>query len=356
MLKTYGVIFAFAVQLVSAIALQTTIMKKLKQIALAALLAIGSTAGAQEQNMQETARAFLRSGDFDNAILVLNRALTSDKENRELQKDLVLAHYYKRDYSKALEYAEKLIDRDEADVMSFQLAGNVYRALEDMKEATKMYRRAIKKFPNSGPLYNEYGELLASAKNSEAIEQWEKGIQADPSFAGNYYNAAVHYANTGNKVWPLIYGEIFVNMESLTERATAMKKLLLQQYKERLFAGGVEPKNESEFAKAFMQTINKQNSVANNGITVETLTAIRTRFLLDWYANNATKFPFKLFDYQQQLAREGMFEAYNQWLFGTVDNLPAYENWSRTHSEAHAAFTAFQRSRVFRVPQGQYYQ
>lgn len=85
-------------------------------------------------------------------------------------------------------------------------------------------------------------------KNSEAIQQWEKGIQADPSFAGNYYNAAVHYANTGNKVWPLIYGEIFVNMESLTERATAMKKLLLQQYKERLFAGGAEPKNESEFA------------------------------------------------------------------------------------------------------------
>lgn len=330
-------------------------MKKLKQVFFATLIAIGSTAGAQEQNMQETARTFLRSGDFDNAILVLNRALASDKDNRDLQKDLVLAHYYKRDYAKALEIAEKLIGRDDVDVMSFQMAGNVYRAMEDLKEATKMYRRALKKFPNSGPLYSEYGELLAANKDGNAITMWEKGIQADPSFAGNYYNAAAHYAQTNDKVWPLIYGEIFVNMESLTERATTMKKMLLQLYKERLFAEAPAGKNDSEFAKAFVQTMQKQGNALANGITAENLTAIRTRFLLDWQANHAAKFPFKLFDYQQQLVREGMFEAYNQWLFGTVENLPAYETWTRTHGEAHTAFNAFQRSRVFRMPQGQYY-
>lgn len=331
-------------------------MKQLKQLFLFVLMAIGATAGAQEQNMQETARAFMRSGDFDNAILVLNRALQNDKENKDLQKDLVLAFYYKRDYAKALEIAEALIGRDDADVMSYQLAGNVYKAMEDVKEAGRMYRRALKKFPKSGPLYSEYGELLAAAKSPDAIVQWEKGIQADPSFAGNYYNAAAYYASTKDKVWPLIYGEIFVNMESLTERASRMKKLLLQLYKERLFAEEQEPKNQSEFAKAFLQTMQKQGSVVNHGITAETLTAIRTRFLLDWFASFAHKFPFKLFDYQQQLVREGMFEAYNQWLFGTVENLPAYENWTRTHNEAHAAFAAFQKSRVFRMPQGQYYQ
>ena len=45
----------------------------------------------QEQNLQETARSFMRSGDFDNAILVLNRALQSDNKNLDLQKDLVMA-------------------------------------------------------------------------------------------------------------------------------------------------------------------------------------------------------------------------------------------------------------------------
>jgi hypothetical protein len=66
--------------------------------------------------------------------------------------------------------------------------------------------------------------------------------------------------------------------------------------------------------------------------------------------------PFKLFEYQQQLIRSGMFDAYNQWLFGTVENLPAFDQWAKTNSESYAKFTAFQKGRVFKMPQGQYYQ
>jgi tetratricopeptide (TPR) repeat protein len=315
---------------------------------------------AQDQNLQQTARTFMQEGDFDNAILVLNRALDSDRSNRELQKDLVMAYYYKRNYVKALEGAKALIDRDDADVVSFQLAGNVYKALEEVKEASKMYKRALKKFPNSGALYSEYGELLWATKDVSAIQQWEKGIEVDPSFAGNYYNAALFYYYTQDKVWSLVYGEIFVNMEHLTERATAMKQLLLEGYKEKMFAESDltkgQDKLKSDFAKAFLQTMNKQSSLANAGVTTETLTAIRTRFILDWYAANAAKYPFRLFDYHQQLIKEGMFEAYNQWLFGTVESLPAYDNWTKTNAEAYNNFTSFQKGRVFKIPAGQYYQ
>lgn len=317
-------------------------------------------AGAQEQNLQETARSFMRAGDFDNAILVLNRALQADQNNLELQKDLVLSYYYKRDYAKALEGVKSLLDRDNADVTTYQIAGNVYKALEEPKEADKLYKRALKKFPRSGALYSEYGELLWATKNFDAIEQWEKGIQEDPSFAGNYYNAALFYYYTKDKVWSLVYGEIFVNMENLTERATNMKQLLLEGYKQKLFAEADvtrdSDKNKSEFARAFLQTINKQSNLANRGLTTETLTAIRTRFILDWFATYGARYPFRLFDYQQQLIKEGLFEAYNQWLFGTIENLSAYDNWTKTHAEAYNNFTAFQRNRVFKVPAGQYYQ
>ena len=188
------------------------------------------------------------------------------------------------------------------------------------KECEKVYKKGLKKFPKSGPLYSEYGELLWATKDYSAINQWEKGIQLDPAYSGNYYNAALYYFYTKDKVWSLIYGEIFVNMESLSERGVAMKQQLLQGYKEKLFAEADlmkgEEKNKSEFAKAFLQTMGKQSSLANKGITTETLTMIRTRFILDWYTANASKFPLRLFDYQQQLLKEGMFEAYNQWLFG----------------------------------------
>jgi Tfp pilus assembly protein PilF len=321
---------------------------------------VNNTIQAQEreQNLHETGRTFMRQGDFDNAILVLTRAMQQDAKNVDIRKDLVMSYFYKRDYAKAKEHLEPLLDSDEADVVSYQIAGNIYKALEEAKDAEKAYKKALKKFPNSGALHSEYGELLWAQKDNSAIDEWEKGIKLDPSYAGNYYNAALYYFYTKDKVWALVYGEIFVNMESLTERAAAMKQILFKAYKEKLFAdiGSSKDDDKSEFAKAFLQAMNKQISLVNRGITTETLTMIRSRFILDWFANYASKFPFRLFDYQRQLMQEGMFEAYNQWLFGTVENLAAYDNWTKTHTEAYTNFTSFQKGRIFKVPGGQYYQ
>lgn len=311
------------------------------------------------KTLQDNARSFMRQGDLDNAIIILNRALQQDKNNLELQKDLAQAYYYKRNYEKALEGVKIMMDRSDADVVAYQIAGNVYKALEDTKEADKMYKKALKKFPESGPLYSEYGELLWAKKDYNAINYWEKGIQADPSFSGNYYNAALYYYYTKDKIWSLLYGEIFVNMESLTPRGAAMKELLLNSYKEKLFSNADvlkgEENNKSEFAKAVLQTMNQQGSIANRGITTETLTMIRTRFITEWYAKHAKKFPFRLFDYHQQLLQDGMFEAYNQWLFGTVENLPAFETWVKKHQDQYAKFTTFQKGRIFKMPANQYY-
>ncbi|HZI53832.1 MAG TPA: hypothetical protein VFD56_09025, partial [Chitinophagaceae bacterium] len=145
----------------------------------------------------------------------------------------------------------------------------------------------------------------------------------------------------------------------LSQRGLAMKQQLLKSYKEKLFAEADlmkgEEKNNSEFAKAFLQTMSKQSAIANKGITAETLTMIRTRFILDWYANYAARFPLRLFDYQRQLLQEGMFEAYNQWLFGAAEDLAAYDSWSKSNSDKYEAFSKFQKNRVFRMPAGQYY-
>ena len=310
-----------------------------------------------ETTAQETARAFMRTGDFNNAILVLNNALQKEPNNLGLQKDLALSYLYKRDFSRALEIVSPMLEREDADVETYQIGGNVYKALEMVKDADKMYRKALKKFPESGPLYSEYGELLWDKKDYDAIEYWEKGIRVAPSYAGNYYNAASYYYFTKDRVWTLIYGELFVNMEYLTERATEVKRMLLSTYKEKLFTGDSKGDSKlSPFARAVLETYNKQASLTSKGITIETLNMIRTRFLLDWYHDYANKFPFRLFDYQQQLIREGMFEAYNAWLFGPVDNLSAFDQWTRANAETYNKFTTFQKGRVFRVPVGQYYQ
>ncbi len=325
------------------------------------LISIAAVAQTEDpKTLHENAKTFMRQGDFNNAIIILTRALQIDKNNLEMQKDLVMSYYYKRDYEKALDRVKTLIDRDDADVVTYQIAGNVYKALEEVKECDKVYKKGLKRFPNSGPLYSEYGELLWAKKDFSAIEQWEKGIQVDPAYSGNYYNAARFYFYTKDKVWSLIYGEIFVNMESLSDRGAAMKQLLLEGYKEKLFADANlmagQEKNKNEFSKAFLDCMSKQSSLANHGITTETLTMIRSRFILEWFDKYASRFPYKLFEYQRQLLQEGVFNAYNQWLFGTIENLATYDNWTKTHDEEYKNFAAFQKTRVFKMPPGQYYQ
>jgi len=331
-------------------------MKRLFSFVLSLSVAAGAWA-QPAQSPQETARAYMRAGDWNNSILVLRAALQGDPNNLDYQKDLAMSYLYKRDFAKALEVVKPMLDRDDADVVTYQIGGNVYKALEEVKDADKLYKKGLKKFPKSGPLYSEYGELLWDKKDYSAIQQWEKGIEADPSYAGNYYNAASYYYFTKDKIWTLIYGEIFVNMEYLTERATEVKRMLLTTYQEKLFSDDTkDDKKMSDFARAVLQTYNKQLALTGKGITIESLNMIRTRFILDWFNTYATKFPFKLFDYQQQLIRGGMFEAYNEWLFGPVDNLSAFDQWSRANSEAYTKFTEFQQARVFKMPPGQHYQ
>ena len=314
--------------------------------------------GAQSQSSpHETAYSFLRSGDYENAILVLNKALENDATNQQLLQDLAMSYFMKKDFSKAKDVVTGLLDRDDADVVTYQIAGNVYRKLEEIKDAEKMYKKALKKFPNSGPLYNEFGELLQAKQDfPAAIKSWEKGIEMDPSYPGNYFNAASYYSNTNNKIWTIIYGEIFANMEHLTERGTAMKKILLNAYKEKLFNKTDEGKDKSDFAKAVQETFDKQRPLIGKGLTPQTLTMIRTKFILDWFAKYGNKYPYKLFDYHQQMIKQGLFEAYNQWLFGSVDDLTAFDQWARTNSATYTKFDEFQKGRVFKMPQGQYYQ
>ncbi|MEJ7588517.1 MAG: hypothetical protein WKI04_13230 [Ferruginibacter sp.] len=329
-----------------------------KTIFLAGLLFLFQSGTAQTvKELQETARTFMQQGDFTNAFLVLNKATSMEPQNIEITKDLALNYYFQREYTKGLNEIKPVLDREDADDQSYQIAGNIYRQLDQEKECEKLYRKGIKRFPKSGLLYNELGELLWGQKNTEAIVLWEKGIETDPNFSKNYYNATKYYYLTGERVWSILYAEVFLNLEPLNKSTPEIKSILLESYK-KIFAEAIENKDSKQsgkFKDAFIQTIKKQSQIASTGINPESLTMIRARFILDWYQDHAAKYPSRLFDLQRQLLQDGMFDAYNQWLFGTVQNLAAYQNWISTHSADYNDFTKFQRGRMYKVPPGQYY-
>jgi len=319
------------------------------------------TESVDVKTVQETAKNYIRQGDYSNAVLVLNRGLQTNTDNLDLQKDLAFAYYLNRDYAHGIEIAKKFPERSDADVQSFQILGMLYKSIEEVKECEKMYKAALKKFPNSGTLYNEYGEMLYSKKNyAEAAKLWEKGIETDPNFSGNYYNVAKYYYFTTDKVWPLIYGEIFINLESYSKRTAEIKMILLDGYKKLFTETNItkDQDTKNDFVRAFLDVMKAQSPfIGTNGVTPETLSAVRTKFVLEWFAKYAKGLPFRLYEYHQQLLKAGMFDAYNQWIFGTTASLPVYENWTKTHQEEYNKFDYFQHNRVFKLPSsGQYYQ
>jgi Tfp pilus assembly protein PilF len=318
----------------------------------------GFAQDAAAKTPQETARAFTRQGDFTNALVVLNEALKKDPQNLELSKDLAFNYYMEKEYDKGIAVAKPLLERPDADVTAYQILALLYKAIDDTKECERLYKAGIKRYPRSGVLYNEYGEMLWARQDYTAIKQWEKGIEIDPNFSGNYYNAARYYFFTQDKVWGLLYGETFLNLESYSKRTAEIKELVLEGYK-KLFTDANMQKNQdvkSPFVQAYLNIIGKLGFTISQGITTESLTVLRTKFIINWFETYPANFPFHLFDYQRQLLKDGMYDAYNQWLFGATENLPTFQAWCTAHSDEYSRFVNFQKGRIFKLPGGQYYQ
>jgi tetratricopeptide (TPR) repeat protein len=307
------------------------------------------------ETLHETAKKFMRTADWSNAILVLNKALTKEPNNLSINKDLALTQYYQRDFASAKENINQLLQREDADMQVYQIAGNIYKALDELKECGKIYRKGLESFSESGALYAEYGELLWMQKDPDCMQQWLTGIEKDPGYSGNYYYASKARYTQGALVWALLYGEIFINLESYSKRTAEIKALLFETYK-KYFSGAVNiDAKQGTFIQEVTTNLKKNQSIIFSGITTESLIMLRTKFLLDWKHESAQKFPYRLFEHQLQLLQEGMFEAYNYWIFEAASNLNNYEKWTKENANAYQDFTRFQRSKVFKVPAGQHY-
>jgi len=336
-------------------------MKKL--IITIALAGITNIIFAQSiDSLQTLAHTQMQASDFDNACKTLALALQSSPNNLDLLKDQLFATMLKRDFGTSIQLGEDLIKRPDADVQCYQLLGSTYKQLAEYKEGDKVYKAGLKKFPTSGVLYGEYGDLLIqNNQGSEAIAILEKGIKADVNNNGNYYYAAKYYissSNTDNLLQGLLYGEIFVNIESYTPRTDEIKKLLLQGYK-KLFTGKILAKTASD-GKGFINTVatilSKDAPAKKDGITLEDIAEARWKFILDWQTSpNMATYPYRLFDMYRQLVNAKIFDAYNQWLLGAADNADKYQQWQTDHAAAMEQWEQMLHNIVFKIPAGQYY-
>src|SRR6056297_1495073 len=199
-------------------------MNKLVLIAALSLFFISNLVGQdtrerQADSLATIAMQLMDEGEIDRSIELLNQS--KELFNKWLYDyEIGLALYMNEEYDDAQKIFKKVLRRDGSDPVQYKMLGNTYSVQGDREKAIKTYQKGLKKYPDAGGLYLELGIVERAKENyNKALFYWEKGIEADPFHASNYYWASKYFSATKGKVWSLLYGEIFLNLEFNTARS-----------------------------------------------------------------------------------------------------------------------------------------
>lgn len=320
-----------------------------------------SPAQQAEAKAREAFRLEDEQGQYDKAIQLLEEARRLDPGNITYPYELAYAYVGKKDYVPAVTLLEKLSRRRDVISKVYQLLGNTYDFQGHPDKAIRTYEKGLKKFPKAGELYLEMGNMhLVKKEYEEALALYEKGIDADPAFPSNYYWAAKIFCSGGEKVWGMIYGEIFMNLERNSKRTAEISKLLFDTYRKGIAfpddstAKVSFSKNNTiyvskkalkglsglrlPYGTAVYETVLLMAVAGKHALDPESLHRIRERFLDNYYARHYdTQFPNVLFAYQREIQQAGQLEAYDHWILMKGDEA-GFQRWQVLHQDRWKAF------------------
>lgn len=307
----------------------------------------------------QAAIELMDNGKIDESIKLLEEAQQLDPDRFDYPYELAYALYLKEDYKDAIKILEKNINHKDVNESLFQLLGNSYDNLGKSDKAFEAYDAGLKKFPNSGRIYLEKGNVYWGQKEyGKALPFYEKGIELDPMFPSNYYRATLIYCGSTEEVWGMIYGEIFMNLERNSKRTAEISKLLFDTYKSE-----IKFTSDTSFSVSFsknasinisdLQDPNKiklpfgvgvyeptlmMSMINEKSIDLNSLDKIRTNFVETYFKNgNDKKYPNILFEYQNKVLQAGHIEAYNHWILMKGDE-DTFGVWHSSNTEKWDSF------------------
>ena len=175
--------------------------------------------------------------------------------------------------------------------------------------------------------YKAIQKGAATQIDTKQFKQLEEGALRDYARPENYELLATSFANTTERVWAVIYGEVFCNLSSDPDRAKRMGAVVFQTYEKSLSSKGgnlsvdltenaqISQKQapfESQFEMSFLMGALPLASDLGS-LSIQKLTKIRENQLSLW---TQKKLPLnELVRRLQIVTAAGHFEAYNYWLF-----------------------------------------
>lgn len=313
----------------------------------------------QAEAFYKTGIELLNNGENDKAIEFFEKAHKLKPDVLDYVYEIALAHYNMKDYEKAIEILDTLRNHKDVNDQVYQLLGNSLHFIENSDKALEVYDEGLQKFPNSGRLYMEYGLALVGKKRvREVIGYWEKGIEVEPAYENNYYYLAKYFSRTGEKIWTVLYSEIYLNIAKNFKRRDEISKLLYETYNSGLFSSDdslykvtfsevrIVSQNLDEsripFQMAFQNTMLESSKpyalMKTISLPIRELIKIRENFLRIWFNKNYnTLFPNVVFDFQKKILDSGNFEAYNYWLFDVADK-EEFNDWQKQNQKKFNSF------------------
>jgi tetratricopeptide (TPR) repeat protein len=289
----------------------------------------------------------MEKGEIEKSIQYFEQAKSLEPNNFFYPYEIAHSYYLTKQYKKAIRILEPLLSHKDVTDHAYHLLGSSYELLKNTSKGVDTYQAGLERFPNSGILYYELGNFYVKKQNyKEALVHYEKGIAAEPDFSLNYFYASKVHASLEDKLWGIMYAELFINMEGVNDKSLELSKMIYDVFEkgivishDTVLVNLADSDNSAKnFESEFEDLLSQSSSKLKNPITIEAINQARTTFTLKWIENgNNNRFPNILLDWQSLLLMKGYFEPYNYWLL-KEGNPSEFNTWKENNAALYNEF------------------
>ena len=309
----------------------------------------------------------MEKGETAKSRSILEAVLEKSPGHAVARYEMAYSYLLDKDYAKALEELAAIPDPESLGWKYYQLSGSLYDYLGQPDKTMEVFNKGLELYPHSGMLYLERGLTRQRRQQlNEALEDYEKGIEAEPMFASNYYRAAQLLIGSSEPVWGLMYGEIMLNLIPDHPRAQEICRLIHNAWHKHLTVKDstvqialtqdrtlhIQTEDSAllypfpalyEFY--FNQAASEAGVTSIDKMDFATFCAIRKAQILGLNAQPEGRRPpgNVLFSYLGRMIEAGHFETYMYHTFR--EEVPeAYSTWQSAHPDAVKHFRQWRRA------------
>jgi len=287
-------------------------------------------------------------------------AQTGDPDNIKYTYNIGFSFFKEGDYDNAIKQITPLTSRDDVTIDCYRILGNSYDLQGNYPQAVKLLNEGLEKFPTGGPLYLDLGIIEYIRDNfGAALNYWEQGIANAPLYADNYFWASKLLLNSNLKVWTVVYGEIYLNLERDSDKFKEVSKLVYDAYRAILGHQVVSDEDQLTFTdKKFNGMTNALQNIfaqleTNYGslfsseekVPLRFVNDMRQQFLYEWNKQYRGNYDNAFFQFVNEINNNGYFTEYSYWVTssGKPDDFISYQKLNQSRYVKFLNYFAFEK-------------